>query len=163
MLRLPQEYVCSHVRRCCLGVCKCEKATNDCVCVCVVCVCVRTSMCVTVCVCVCVVLCIFVCVLVCICACLYASMHVRMNMSTYARYIHVYMWQIYSAHTEQVYMCHNVPQNIHIYDTVYSMRPMITTSTDKVVQMLQAVEGLKAVRWQRQAQPSGACTLCICS
>ena len=39
----------------------------------------------------------------------------------------------------------------------------MTASMDKVVEMMQAAEGLKAVRWQRQAQPSGACTLCIVS
>ena len=126
------------------------------VCVCV-CVCDCVCMCVCVCLRVCVFFCVFVCVLVCICACLCACMNVRRDMSTYARY----MWQIYSVHTVQVYMCHTVPQNIKIYYIVYSMRPMVTTSMDKVVQIMQAAEGLKAVRWQRQAQPSGACTLCI--
>jgi hypothetical protein len=98
MLRLPQEYVHARVRRCCLGMHKCEKATNDCVCACVWCVCVRTSMRVTVyvcvCVCVCVVFCVFVCALVCICGCLYAGMPVRMKMSTYARYMRVYVADI---------------------------------------------------------------------
>ena len=47
MLRLPQEYVHAHVRRCCLGMYECEKATNDCVCafVCCVCVCVFLYFC----------------------------------------------------------------------------------------------------------------------
>ena len=40
---------------------------------------------------------------------------------------------------------------------------MMAISLDKIVQKMQAVEGLKAVHWQRQAQPSGACTLCSSS
>jgi len=156
-VRRRRMIVCMRVWCVCVRTSMCVTVcASICVYVCV-CVCVCVIACVCVCVCVCVVFCMFVCVLVCICACLYASMNVRMNMSTYARY----MWQIYSVHTVQVYMCHTVPQNIHIYYIVYSMRPMITTSMDKVVQIMQAAQGLKAVRWQRQAQPSGACTLCI--
>ena len=77
--------------------------------------------------------------------------------------IYAYMWQIYSAHTVQVYMCHIVPQNMpntiwHIGSEAYDNNIPGQSGTDKI---MQAAEGLKAVRWQRQAQPSGACTLCI--
>ena len=86
----------AHVRRCCVGVCTCEKATNECVCVCVVCVCVYQYVCNSVCVCVvCVCVCVWFSVLLCVCLHVYArdyaSMHLRMKMSTYAHYIHVYV------------------------------------------------------------------------
>ena len=84
MLRLPQEYVHVHVRRCCLGGHKCEKATNDCVCVvCVVCVCayqyVRNSVCVYVCVCVRVCVCVSVWFSVFLCVCSYVYARVCMQ------------------------------------------------------------------------------------
>ena len=73
----------------------------------------------------------------------------------------VYMWQMYSVHTVQVYMCHIVPQNKpdtiwYIVSEAYDNNIHGQSGTDKIMQA-----ALKAVRWQRQAQPSGACTLCI--
>jgi len=77
----------------------------------------------------------FSCVCACMYMCLYAGMHVRMKMSTYARYMRVYVADIYSVHTVQVYMCHIVPQNIPNTIWYKYQRPMITTSMDKVVQI----------------------------
>ena len=97
------------------------------------CVCVFVSVCMSV--------CMFVCghVLMGVCVCAY--MHLcRVHTCTHGCVLYAY----YTCKT--VYMWH-----------------MMTTSLDHVVQKEQAVEGLKAVRWQQQAQPSGACTLCSSS
>ena len=68
------------------------------------------------------------------------------------------MWHIYSIHTKYVayvYVAH--------VQQAYYMWHMMAASLDQVVQIMQAAEGLKAVSWQRQAQPSDACTLCSSS
>ena len=70
------------------------------------------------------------CLWVCVCVCLHASLPVFTHVST----------DVYYMRTIHICMWH-----------------MMTTSLDHVVQEEQAI---KAVRWQRQAQPSGACTLC---
>ena len=95
---------------------------------------------VRVCICVCLYVCLYVCVRSCAygCVCVCAYMHLcRVHTCTHGCVLYAY----YTCMT--VYMWH-----------------MMTTSLDHVVQQMRAVQGLKAARWQRQAHPSGACTLC---
>ena len=123
----------------------CTYISCVCVCMCVyvcvyVCACVSACVSVSVCVwCVCVHVCMCVCACLCVCGFLYFCVCARMYMRVFVcdyecahEYEHVctlhVAWQIYSVHTVQVYMCRTVPQNIHIYYIVYSMRPMIATS-----------------------------------
>src|SRR6056300_460994 len=100
-------------------------------------------------VCACVYSCLSVCLSVCMCAVMYLWICVCVLTCIYAAFTHV--------STDVYYM-----RTIHVRPYIH-MWHMMTTSLDHVVQEEQAVKGLKAVRWQRQARPSGACTLCSSS
>ena len=91
---------------------------------------------------------------VCICVCVYVCLHVCVRSCAYGCVC--VLTCIYAAFT-------HVSTNAYYMRTIHVRPHMMATSLHHVVQKEQAVESLKAVRWQRPAQPSGACTLCSSS
>ena len=102
-------------------------------------------------------MCVCVFVFICLSVCTYVCGHVLMGVCARA-YMH--LCRVHTCKHGCVLYAYCTCKTVYIY--IY-MRHRKTTSLDHVVQKEQAVEGLKAVRWQRQARPSGACTPCSSS
>ena len=100
-------------------------------------------------------MCVCVFVSVCMSVCMYVCGHVLMGVCVCA-YMH--LCRVHTCKHGCVLYAYCTCKTVYIY-----MWYMKTTNLDHFVQKEQAVKGLKAERWQQQAQPSGACTLCSSS